>query len=564
MTDTLRSQLEGLPEAVFELIPAGVVLQSVDGAIRYANRAAAEILRMPKADIAGRRSVDPVWNMVLEDGTPVSGEDHPAMITLRTGEPLRNQVRGLYADDPARIRWLIISTEPRFDAEGLVAEVLATFQDITEQVLAQRALIEHERALRQSEQRFRVLFEQSPIGIAMVGDTTARHQAEQEARSLQAQLQQTQRLEAVGRLAGGVAHEFNNLLTTVMASAGMLREDLAPVGEHADLLQDIIQASARAAELTNQLLAYSRKQHLSVRVLDLAELVRNATRTLDRLIGEHISLRLEGCDQVVHVRADASQLVQCLLNLVINARDAMPDGGALSIRLTQHHRVRAEPAEGSDPWAFIEVRDTGKGISEDHLPTVFEPFFTTKAPGGGTGLGLSMVHGIIAQHGGRVTVDSQLGVGSTFTISLPVVVDEAAAGVSGPASPPSPRGKETILVVEDDDLLRGALERALARLGYRLLVARDGEHALALSRAHPQRIQLLLSDVVMPGINGFELAAQLERERPETKILLTSGYAEDHRSQLRASSTQQRHFLGKPYQTAVLAKTIREILEAET
>jgi PAS domain S-box-containing protein len=387
--------------------------------------------------------------------------------------------------------------------------------------------------------------EGEPHMLTMVRDTSQR-------RALERQLAQAQKLEAVGRLAGGVAHDFNNIVTAILGHAEMAR-DVIPEGSPAqEDLGQIIRASGRATELTGQLLTFSRRQVAQPRRMDLNGLVDETRRLFERLIGADVQLTIERHDAPVIVHADPGQLEQVLMNLVVNARDAMPTGGKLTVRVgLQESR------------ALIEVRDTGIGMSPDIQARIFEPFFTTKERGKGTGLGLAMCYGIVHQAGGTIDVESAPDAGSTFRVLLPVASADAPDGrpVLRSGSSVAPLGgTETILLAEDEPMVRDLAIRVLEGLGYRVLVGRDGSEALAVSDGFRERIHLLLTDVVMPGLSGPEVAARLTAERPGLAVLYVSGYAPDSvalADALRGGAT----FLPKPYNPADLAREVRATLD---
>jgi PAS domain S-box-containing protein len=408
--------------------------------------------------------------------------------------------------------------------------------------------------------------EGKPAFLGVARDITERRRIEVEKRRLEDDLQQAVKIESIGRLAGGVAHDFNNMLTAVLGNV-QLAERRAGAGQSVtEALGEIREAAMSAAALTRQLLAFSRKQVVAPRLLDMNELIERMQRMLVRLIGEDVELRTIPGTDLRAVRADPGLLEQVVVNLVINARDAMPNGGVLAIetanvRLDAEYR-RAPPLVEPGPYVKLAVSDTGMGMSDDIKSHLFEPFFTTKPRGQGTGLGLATSYGAIRQSNGTIEVYSEPGKGTTFTIYLPVVEGDAEAL---PTSSPdvigrSRRGTETILVAEDDERVRDLAARALSACGYEVLVAESGDDALALAREHTGPIHLLLSDVVMPGMNGRQLSERLLQLHPETRTLFTSGYTEDiiaHHGVLDPGI----EFLTKPYSLDVLAQRVRRILD---
>jgi signal transduction histidine kinase/ActR/RegA family two-component response regulator len=366
-----------------------------------------------------------------------------------------------------------------------------------------------------------------------------------ELRAREERLLQSQKMEAVGQLAGGVAHDFNNLLTIINGYAHLLLGRLAASDPSRRVVEKMLQAGERAADLTRRLLSFSRKQMVQPTVLDLDEVVREAESMLRRLIGEHVELSCELAGDLGRIEADRSQLQLAIMNLALNARDAMPGGGSLVIRT-----ANAPEPEGNGR-VVLEVRDTGAGMDEETRRRAFDPFFTTKAPGKGTGLGLSSVYGIVRQSGGEIDLESEPGRGTLVRIRLPRV--EAPATPEATAADPVPRGGETILVVEDDPEVRELIAHALARFGYRVLEAASGEEALARWPA-ANGFDLLVTDVVMGGLPGPALADRMRARRPDLRVLYISGYAEA------ASGAAAGAFLAKPFRPEALAARVREAL----
>ncbi|HYL22172.1 MAG TPA: PAS domain S-box protein [Gemmatimonadales bacterium] len=401
------------------------------------------------------------------------------------------------------------------------------------------------------------LDERGAQGVSFVLDLTAR-------RLLEQQLRQAQKMEAVGRLAGGVAHDFNNILTAITGYSELLRQDLTPGHPgHADVAE-IRRAADRAAGLTRQLLAFSRQQVLEPRVLDLNDLVRNMEKLLHRLLGEDIVLATELAPELGAVKADPGQLEQVIMNLAVNSRDAMPSGGKLTIEtvnieIGDTHATHHEPLQPGR-YVMVAVSDTGTGMTEATKARIFEPFFTTKEKGKGTGLGLSTVYGIVKQSGGFIWVYSEPGQGATFKIYLPRVDEAAEALTPLEVRPAVTQGTETILVAEDEESVRVIVRETLERHGYRVLQAKGGAAALALAAAHAGPVHLLVSDVVMPEMSGRELATRLVAERPTVRVLYMSGYTDDavlRRDILEAGSA----YLQKPFGPELLLRKVRAVLD---
>jgi PAS domain S-box-containing protein len=382
-----------------------------------------------------------------------------------------------------------------------------------------------------------------------------------EQRHLEDQLRQSQKIEAVGQLAGGIAHDFNNLLTIIKGNVELALHQLPGGVSLRNDLEQIAQAASRAALLTRQLLAFSRKQVLTPAVLDLNEVVADAERMLRRVIGEDIAFNTQLAPAVSRVTADRGQLEQVLVNLVVNARDAMPSGGVLTVATADVSLSTGEAAtRGILPGAYvtIRVRDTGVGMDEATRSRIFEPFFTTKPVGRGTGLGLAMVYGVVHQSGGFVSVDSAPGAGSTFTVFLPRTALIQPTGHT-PASAPIVRGSETILLVEDEDEVRAVARRVLSEAGYTVLEAANAAEAIDVFDRAPQSISMLVSDVVMPGLNGHELSQILRHRAPQLPTLFVSGYSFDARGDL--AELDDSSFLPKPYDPAELARRVRGMLD---
>ena len=385
-------------------------------------------------------------------------------------------------------------------------------------------------------------------------------------KELESQLRQAQKMEAVGQLAGGIAHDFNNVLTAILGYTLLLLKDTTLPNAHREDVAEIQQAAQRAALLTQQLLAFSRKQVLQPTVLDINEVVAGMKTLLRRLLGEHLALVTELDPHPGSVRADRGQLEQVIVNLAVNARDAMPAGGTLTIETEgvelDWSYVTAHPGSQPGPYVLLAVSDTGVGMDAETRGRVFEPFFTTKAVGKGSGLGLATVYGIVKQSGGYITVTSEPAHGSIFKVYLPRVEAAAAAPAVRSAQEDPLGGTETVLVAEDEAAVRNLARRALQRFGYRVLVAGNGQEALALARGSQESIHLLLTDVVMPEMGGRQLAEHLARERPTTRVLFTSGYTDAAVLQPQGSGRVSA-FLPKPYTPVQLARKVREVLDAQ-
>ncbi|MBA2356436.1 MAG: response regulator [Acidobacteria bacterium] len=399
---------------------------------------------------------------------------------------------------------------------------------------------------------------------AFLRDLTERRDAEAKRASLEAQLRQSQKMEAIGKLAGGVAHDFNNLLTVIQGQASMVESGMLAADEVLPAVRAIGEAADKAADLTRQLLAFSRRQVVQLAPSDLNELVADLGKLLRRLIGADVQLHTVLAPGSVHIKADTGMIEQVLMNLAVNARDAMPQGGSLIVSTSI---VQATPpaTAGSSPghgqYARVSVEDSGVGIASEHLPHIFEPFYTTKDKARSTGLGLATVFGIVEQHHGWVDVVTQIGSGTTFSVYLPYSTT-APIPVIAPVLPLTmPRGYEGILVVDDDVAVREMIRDVLARQGYRVREAASGRDALDVWQRHHQDIALVLTDIVMPdGMTGPDLVDRLTATRPDLRVIYTSGYSTES-DRVEAQLREGVNFLQKPYRPGTLVRLLRQRLD---
>ncbi|MCA9673661.1 MAG: response regulator [Myxococcales bacterium] len=527
------------------------------------------------------RMADGCVMVVLRDVT------HTREVEARLRDILEHSTNLFYAHDPAH-RLVYVSPQSRafFDCEP--AEAMVRWTELISDHPANAIGVERTaRAIGTGEQqppyelelltrtgrRPWVEVNEAPVvrdgrTVMIVGaltDITARKRAEAEQARAEDAARAAQRMESIGRLAGGIAHDFNNLLSVILSYAALIREDLpaSAASAHEDIAE-IQEAGRRAAELTRQLLAFSRRQVLSPTVLDLNEVVADTEKMLRRVVGEDIVLETVRAVPLPTVEADRGQLEQILMNLVVNARDAMPDGGHLEIA-TAAVDVDADAAAARPPlppgrYVQLQVRDRGAGIAAADLARVFEPFYTTKEPGKGTGLGLSTVYGIVKQSGGYIWIDSEVGAGTTVTILLPPSDAPAATRTAAGRGEDVRGGDERVLLVEDEPAVRAMTERILRRAGYQVIAAGNGDEALQACRDAQPPIALLLTDIVMPGLTGQALADLVTVAQPGVKVLFMSGYSDDLIAQrgLRATGAP---LLAKPFTPEQLTRRVRELLD---
>ena len=505
---TLLNELErssSLLRATLESTADGILVVDLEGHIVLHNRRFAELWRLPD-DILQARNDEAAISWVLEQ--------------LKDPDAFLFKVRELYASPDASSYDILEFKDGRvFERysqpqviEGKSAGRVWSFRDVTER------------------------------------------------RLLQNQLSMSQKMEAVGRLAGGVAHDFNNLLTAIIGHAELLKDQLEEGSQAIGDVEEIERAAERATSLTRQLLAFSRRQVLQPVVLDINETVEGVRRMFERVIGEHIKLEFQLAAKGM-VKADPAQLDQVLINLALNARDAMPKGGTLGVDTSDvvldAEYVSRHPGSREGPHVRLSVWDTGFGMEQQVIERIFEPFYTTKP--NGTGLGLSTVYGIVKQSGGHIAVLSEPGCGSRFTIHLPRV-DEPAAKRPSPSGETASPGTETILLVEDEEIVRELSAKVLRGLGYTVLAASGGPEAFELLAKHSGKVALLLADVVMPDMSGPAVAERLTKERPGLKVLYMSGYADESMVE-QGMLSRGAPFLPKPFTPQALAAKVRSVLD---
>lgn len=482
--DELRKS-EARYRSVVTAMAEGVVVQESDGRITACNESAERILELTEAQIMGRTSSDPRWRAIHEDGSPFPGERHPAMVALSTGQRQSNVCMGLRKFDGSTT-WILINAEPIFyPGTHRPRSVVTTFTDITGRKL------------------------------------------------LEEQLSQAQKLEAVGRLAGGIAHDFNNVLGVILGHCDLMAEKITGHESAVVHTNTIRKAALHASALTRQLLAFSRKQVMQMRAINLNEIVDSLSEMLRRVITENTEMILQLAPDLGWCNADPVQVEQVLMNLVVNARDAMPKGGRITISTSNVQldgkNFGARPPGRPGCYVLLSVTDTGSGMDEATLSRLFEPFYTTKEMGRGTGLGLSMVYGIVRQSSGHILVQSDPGKGSRFDVYLPRLkgVDIPETAEPAVSLDEGSQRSETILVVEDDDALRDLLISMLTPCGYKVLGAATAREAMTVSQNHPGPIALLLTDMMLRGSSdGQELSESIKAQRPEIRVLFMTGYSE--------------------------------------
>jgi two-component system, cell cycle sensor histidine kinase and response regulator CckA len=497
---------------VLRLMAAGVLMVDAEGRIEYANPAAAALSGLKPEQVIGQLAADPAWQLTDDTGAPLPYHALPVPTALRE----RRDVRGVELGVPSAagaMNWMRVSALPLLDPDGALRGAVVTAEDVTERhILAE-------------------------------------------------QLLQAQKLEGMGQLAGGIAHDFNNLLTVIIGNAELALAE-APQGSTAAVeVAEIRDAANRGAALTRQMLTFARKQVVQPRSVYLDRLAGMAESLLQRVVGEGVVLRRSSDSPLWPVRVDPGQMEQVLVNMAINARDAMPDGGTLSIEI-RNARVEPQQAQahpGVEPGDFvtIAITDTGTGMSRDLVARIFDPFFTTKPVGSGTGLGLSICHGVVKQARGFISVETSLGRGTTFRIHLPRTHDELT-DATPPFEAPQQKSLGTILLVEDQDAVRVLVARALSGYGFEIISAASGQQALALHARMTGRLDLLLTDVVMPEMGGLELARTLQARVPGLPVLYMTGYV-DARSAGLDGLIADENLLLKPFTPMQLLQRVQRL-----
>jgi PAS domain S-box-containing protein len=521
-------------DSIIEDLPAMIFMKDA-AELRFVrfNRAGEELLGLKREDLMGKNDHD---FFPKEQADFFTAKDREVLASGKVldipEEPIQT---------PRGERWLHTRKIPVIDVSGRPTHLLGVSIDITE--------------ARRASQLLKASHEELEKAVSQRTD---------ELRRTEEQLRQSQKMEAIGRLAGGIAHDFNNLLTVILGNADLALDLQSAEGPLRDAISGITRAGRRASDLTRQLLAFARRQVLEPKVLDLNELLSSLQDLLGRLLGEDIRVSVDADPALAPVLADPTHLTQVIMNLVVNARDAMPRGGRLLISTTNADLGLVEAAACGlkpGPYVRLEVADSGKGMDPETLTRIFEPFYTTKQPGHGTGLGLSTALGIVEQSGGAIRVSSEPGKGATFSVFLP-----RHGGTAAPAPAEAARlnggGSESLLLAEDEDEVRKVTARILRQRGYQVTEAVNGEQALRMAAAMGDALDLLVTDVVMPGMGGRELAAQLRAQRKGLKVLFVSGYTDDVVLQ-HGGLENGLYFLQKPFSTQELTQKVRKILDGE-
>jgi len=540
----LRALVGAFPDQILRLDAQGVILDAKGAA--HTEPARRWTVGHPIADMLDAAARQPIAEALAR----IAREVAPLSLDVEIG-----------ADTPS----------PRLYEARLLpmagAQVMLILRDVTERHHAEQQLRASQLALHEAHRDLERRVDERTAALARVNDELRREMAERQAAesarsALEEQLRHAQKMEAIGRLSGGIAHDFNNLLTAIRGYSELLLNSLAGSPLRADV-EEIYNAAERAATLTGQLLAFSRRQILSPEIVVLNQRVMDMSRMLNRLIGEHIAIDLHLATDLWPVRADVAQLEQVLVNLALNARDAMPDGGRLAIA-TANREITAAQARVLEisPGRFVElvVRDTGVGIPAEVQGRIFEPFFTTKPKGAGTGLGLSMVYGFVRQSGGAISVQSASGRGSAFSLLLPRTDDTTTGPLPPRTLSVARQGTGTILIAEDERALRRLTATVLRQAGYQALEAADGQQALDLYKVHGPSIVMVVTDVVMPRMGGIELAQRLREARPGVPLLFVTGYVD----QSEALHEQGTPVLLKPFSPDALLQAISTALTGAT
>ena len=518
----LLRESEKINRNLLSNLNAGVVAHAPDTSILMANPAACKLLGLTENQMMGIEAIDPQWSFLRDDGSVMPLDEYPVNQVLSRKDVLLNLVVGINRPKTGDVVWLLVNGFPVTNDSGEIEQIIINFIDITK-----------------------------------------RKRAEEEKARLEGQYRQAQKVEAIGRLAGGVAHDLNNLLVPILGYGEMLVDDFSPEDARRESARQIVNAGFRARNLVRQLLAFSRKQALEYRTLDLNKIIGGFEKLLRRTIREDIGIKIILSPDIRTIRADIGQIEQVIMNLAVNAQDAMPQGGKLILEtaMAELDEEYAAPRPGVQPGSYVmlAVSDTGCGMDEETCEQIFDPFYSTKGEQG-TGMGLATVYGIVKQHGGNIWVYSESGKGASFKVYLPVSEETHIEKKTLKKAAEDTHGSETILLVEDNEKVRGFIYTILKRMGYTVLKAENGAEALPVLASHAGQVNLLLTDVVMPGMSGKALFAKAAEKHPDLKVLYMSGYTGNvivHRGVLDEGIA----FIQKPFPVKALAAKVREVLD---
>jgi two-component system cell cycle sensor histidine kinase/response regulator CckA len=618
LAERQRREAEKLFGSIFETAAAGIAVLDEAGKIVHVNPALCAMTGAPAEELTGKSFLegDPVANsmrlrardghvldIVLSSSLLAMDQERKLRVVIVTDVTEIRRTEAALRETNHRLSQLAAIIESSDDAivgrtlEGVITswnggaeriygytaaemightsgpllspDLLEEFNQLTARLRRGETVAGHEtERVCKDGRRLKVSLTLSPIkdahGNVIGASSIARDITDR--KLLEEQLVQSQKMEAVALLAGGVAHDFNNLLTIIIGYGRLMMIEAAEGSDAREYADEILHSAERASALTGQLLAFSRRQVVQPRVIDLNEAVQSMHRFLERILGEHIQLNTIACEGLGRVKADPGQIEQVIANLAVNARDAMPRGGHLTIETgnveLNEQYVRLHPQVQPGPYVMLAVTDSGTGMTPEVKERIFDPFFTTKDKGKGTGLGLSIIHGIVKQSGGEIWVYSEPGKGSTFKIYLPRVFEEAEVWRPVRSGEPMPHGTETILIVEDELAVKKMVRGILARLGYAVLEAANGQEALDICGSCVDPIHLMVTDVVMPGMAGPDLARAVKILRPETRIIFMSGYTES--SMLHHELIEpDANFLQKPFTPEAFAQRVRGVLDAK-
>jgi PAS domain S-box-containing protein len=524
--EALRESESSL-KALVEGVQTAIVVHDARGRIVLSNHTAQELLRPLATDLDGRELTDPRWCFFHEDGTEMPVEEYPVSRVLTSNEPLAGMLMGIREAAGSDMLWVLVNATPAVDQSGRLSKVIVSFVDITD-----RKRVEAERL------------------------------------SLERRIQRSQKLESLGILAGGIAHDFNNLLMAMLGNADLVLKGLSPVSPVRPSIEVIQAAGRRAADLTNQMLAYSGHGAFDILLLNLSELVGEMAHLLGSSISKKAILRTTLDPNLPGIKGDSAQMQQVIMNLIVNASEAIGEEqvGTITVSTGVEECSRdylaasfLDEKQAPGEYVYIEVSDTGCGMDDEARSKLFDPFFSTKFTG--RGLGLAAVLGIVRGHNGAIMVDTELGQGTTFRVLLPAAEADAKAraATGGPTEHDDWRGTGTVLVVDDEDLVRGLVVRMLERLGFESLQAADGEEAVEVFREHADEIACVMLDLTMPRIGGGEAYLEIQRIREDVPVVLSSGYDESELSE-RFDGYGMAGFIQKPYQLAKLRGVLRSIL----